>query len=252
MGMTVEQYLALHKVLFEKWTELVSKEVDEDLIAYPTADVIDQLYIEAVWKKRARILLKIHDVVPKVTDRLAKIALINEEFANEPGLSSSELKLDVQDRLEWLKKRVAKEFEKDVKTAIDRHSITSPIEQIFLMEWKAHRLDEKLGVNLEPQKSITTDAGIYIVDFKLTQVSALNDRLHVAIELDGHQFHEKAPDQVRRDKTRERAIVRSGVTVLRFSGGEVVRNARACVLEVAEFLKQRNPRKAERDSGSAG
>jgi len=238
MALSPEQYLTLHKVLFARWAELAASEVDEDLTSYRSGDVIDQLYIEAVWKKRVRILLKIHEAVPKTTDPLERLTLIEQEFADELGLPSSELKPDVATRLEWLKRRVAKDFERDVRAAIDRHSVTSPIEQIFLMEWKAQRVDEKLSVRLEPQKIITTDAGTYVVDFRLV-LPGQSSFLQVAVELDGHEFHEKEPEQVRHDKSRERAIVRSGVTVLRFSGSEVVRNARACVAEVADFITQR-------------
>jgi hypothetical protein len=188
------QYLALHKVLFAKWAELSSNELDEDLSPYRTGDVIDQLYIEAVWKKRARILLKIHEAVPQTADSLERLMLIEQEFADELGQPSSDLKPDIATRLEWLERRVAKEFERDVKAAIDRHSVTSPIEQIFLMEWKAQRVDEKLGVRLEPQKSITTDAGTYVVDFRPT-LPWQSSFVQVAVELDGHEFHEKDSKQ---------------------------------------------------------
>lgn len=60
----------------------------------------------------------------------------------------------------------------------------------------------------------------------------------VAIELDGHAFHEKTKEQVAHDKKRERAIVRAGLPVLRVSGHEIWRNARACVLEVVEYFRR--------------
>jgi very-short-patch-repair endonuclease len=57
--------------------------------------------------------------------------------------------------------------------------------------------------------------------------------LRLVVEIDGHDFHEKTRSQVAKDKARERAIVRAGYTVLRFTGSEVVRNPRKCVEEVA-------------------
>lgn len=65
-----------------------------------------------------------------------------------------------------------------------------------------------------------------------------NEIGRVVIELDGHDFHEKTKSQVPRDKMRERALINSGATVLRFSGSEVFRNPRACVEEVVSFIKE--------------
>jgi very-short-patch-repair endonuclease len=151
--------------------------------------------------------------------------------------------IDVKRRLDWLKRRIAKEFELEFTRQINTKLISSPIEQIFLLEWKFASLDSKLKVKLCPHERIATDGGSYEVDFLIVPDDQSLDRVKVAIELDGHDFHEKNKDQVRKDKARERAIVQQGVTVLRFSGSEVVRNARACVEEVAKFLS-RKPVKA--------
>ena len=52
-------------------------------------------------------------------------------------------------------------------------------------------------------------------------------------------FPEVFAFQVRADNARERAIVREGVTVLRFSGSGVTRNCQACVSEIVEFMRSR-------------
>jgi very-short-patch-repair endonuclease len=73
----------------------------------------------------------------------------------------------------------------------------------------------------------------------VTRANASDDELQLAIELDGHPFHEKSQGQVASDKRRERAIVSAGVTVLRFSGSEVVFKTRRCIEEVASYIKAR-------------
>lgn len=43
----------------------------------------------------------------------------------------------------------------------------------------------------------------------------------VAVELDGHEFHERTKEQARRDKQKDRTLQRLGYTVFRFTGAEV-------------------------------
>lgn len=76
--------------------------------------------------------------------------------------------------------------------------------------------------------------GNFRCDFWIEAPCAQNSR--VIVEIDGHDFHERTKEQVRRDKARERAIVATGVPVLRFSGSEVYESPEACVDQVQRFL----------------
>lgn len=58
----------------------------------------------------------------------------------------------------------------------------------------------------------------------------------IVIEADGHDFHEKTKDQVRRDKSRDRKMVLAGVTVLRYSGSEIFRDPGHCADEISTAL----------------
>ncbi len=156
-----------------------------------------------------------------------------------PDLPSTAMRPDVKARLDWFKRRMAKEFEVEFTRLINANTISSPIEQIFLLEWKFADLDRKLNVNLAPHEPISTDDGSYEVDFLIVSKDPTLLTVKIAIELDGHEFHEKTQQQVRKDKVRERAILKQGVTVLRFSGSEIVRNGRGCVEEVEKFLLKR-------------
>lgn len=62
--------------------------------------------------------------------------------------------------------------------------------------------------------------------------------VRVAIECDGHAFHEKTKDQVAKDKARERAIVEAGYVVIRFSGSEIWNDPMACASQA--FIIARN------------
>lgn len=55
-----------------------------------------------------------------------------------------------------------------------------------------------------------------------------------AIEIDGHDFHEKTKAQVARDKSRDRDFTFSGINTIRFTGSEVFYNAEKCLRDALE------------------
>ena len=61
-------------------------------------------------------------------------------------------------------------------------------------------------------------------------------RSAIAIELDGHDFHERTKQQAPQDRARERTIFRHGYIIHRFTGFEVYRNPRKCVEEVIQLI----------------
>lgn len=58
----------------------------------------------------------------------------------------------------------------------------------------------------------------------------------VAVECDGHDFHERTKEQASRDKKRDREILTAGFPVLRFTGSEIFKDAVACAKQVREAL----------------
>lgn len=59
----------------------------------------------------------------------------------------------------------------------------------------------------------------------------------VAIECDGHDFHEKTKQQAARDKRRDRELTFLGMPVLRFTGSEIWAGPTACARPVLEHLR---------------
>jgi very-short-patch-repair endonuclease len=61
----------------------------------------------------------------------------------------------------------------------------------------------------------------------------------LAIEIDGHDFHERTKEQAAHDKSRDRNLVALGYHTLRFTGSEVYANPGACAkqaLDIAVIL----------------
>ena len=59
----------------------------------------------------------------------------------------------------------------------------------------------------------------------------------VAIECDGHQFHERTPEQATRDRRRDRYLTIRGWRVLRFTGTEIKRDLRWCMSDVIRMMR---------------
>jgi len=81
------------------------------------------------------------------------------------------------------------------------------------------------------QAVVAPGGASYRVDFALL---VFDEKF--AIELDGHDFHERTKEQARRDKSRDRALTMAGWKVLRFTGSEVYANPLSVVdqLEAAQ------------------
>ena len=62
--------------------------------------------------------------------------------------------------------------------------------------------------------------------------------MHLAIECDGHAFHEKTKAQARKDRSRERALTYLGYRVVRFTGSEIYASPRQCAAEVMNLVME--------------
>jgi very-short-patch-repair endonuclease len=73
----------------------------------------------------------------------------------------------------------------------------------------------------------------YIVDFLLTTCFP---EIVIAIEIDGHDWHEKTKEQAQKDKERGRYLLRNGYHVIRFTGSEVYTKPDDCAKEALDTL----------------
>lgn len=58
----------------------------------------------------------------------------------------------------------------------------------------------------------------------------------LAVECDGHDFHERTKHQARRDRSRDREMANLGITVLRFTGQEIHEDAERCAWEIEGLI----------------
>lgn len=133
----------------------------------------------------------------------------------------------------------------------------SPIEEMFMLAairffgeeigWlDSSRLADLLPPKTSPPRHPYVVAapqvtiGRYRVDF-LFVAENFDGGQHicVAVECDGHEFHEKTKQQAARDKARDRDLAAAGVTVLRFTGAEIWRDPVGCADQVMELISER-------------
>ena len=224
----------------------------EQVVAQLPADLsglhlMDELYVRAYIRQLFQMMKAMADEIPpfipippKNTEEYeAHIEMIANEhpFVRKCLTNpSANLKANIAARLESAKRRAADRFVDDFRSIVDTKEITSPIEQLFLMEWKLMGVESKHDVILDPQALLESPIGTFQLDFIVRSKSDGSSRMRIGIEIDGHDFHEKTKEQATKDKRRERAIVASGVRILRFTGSEVFNHTRKCVQEVIAIL----------------
>jgi very-short-patch-repair endonuclease len=81
----------------------------------------------------------------------------------------------------------------------------------------------------------------YRIDFLLMSDGVANGVM-LAIECDGHEWHERTKQQASADRARDRELLRRGLPVIRFTGSDITYDATRCAVEVfgvAEAIRAR-------------
>ena len=86
------------------------------------------------------------------------------------------------------------------------------------------------------------DTRDYRCDFRIWRkelLAPVDCCVELAVECDGHDFHNRTPEQARRDRARDRALALAGLEAFRFTGSEIYRDARACAESAIEYMDNR-------------
>jgi very-short-patch-repair endonuclease len=135
----------------------------------------------------------------------------------------------------------------DYLRSVPNLAFDSPLEAVFWLWWMAvmqgnrHWDDMFL---LQPQEEVTVSGQRYRLDFMLIpydeEVATSKYWSPIAVELDGHEFHERTPDQVARRDQRDRALQAANWHVFHFSFKEFVNRPVDCISEVLVFARDRH------------
>lgn len=121
----------------------------------------------------------------------------------------------------------------------------SPIEKLLLLrliQYIDHYQIQygALGFDfhLQAQTEVSASKHKYRTDFMLTCFYRQeNKTVKIAIECDGHDFHEKTKEQAKRDKSRDRNLNKENIQVVRFTGSEIWASPSDCAKEVFKILE---------------
>lgn len=175
---------------------------------------------------------------------------------SEFGKGSQILKLEsVMKQVEAAVQHALRDIEGQMRGVIDfccdytdteRRPIESPLEAVFLAWFMcmARTYPGSLfspSLNLLPQHTLQLGDKRFRLDFRVTvdreADSSLAEKTRVAlpliaVELDGHDFHERTKEQVAARNERDRLLTAAGWTVFHYSGSELYRDPSRCVEEV--------------------
>ncbi len=120
----------------------------------------------------------------------------------------------------------------------------SPIESTFLSQFCAAAVDNGYGVGRTikvPSETIVVQPQARVdrfrVDF-LIWFDFFGDRIELAVECDGHHWHERTKTQAANDRARDRALQALGYEVLRFTGREINAAPAHCAFEVLNRIME--------------
>lgn len=121
----------------------------------------------------------------------------------------------------------------------------SPIEALFLASFDVlnyyssyaggHRFKITRGTPDGSEVVTQYQWGDYRIDFAFFS----NGAPKIFVECDGHDFHERTPEQAERDRGRDREYQQAGITIFRFTGRELWRDASAACYEVIKLWNER-------------
>jgi hypothetical protein len=131
----------------------------------------------------------------------------------------------------------------------------SPIEQKFLRalcviasEHDEHETDdgrpylwmmrEDYELHVFPSFMVVAGGLAYTLDFAMGNVGTIGkSRLSwsLAVECDGHDYHERTKEQAARDRQRDRALLLENVITIRFTGAELYADAERCASEAVQL-----------------
>lgn len=156
------------------------------------------------------------------------------DMIENPFIESEKLEITVKNEFDNL----INSFASGLLMSIE--SSESPIERLLGLHLKTRELTyESLADNgnyvVYPQYTVQVGTETYRIDFFIGAIYQGID-YRIAIECDGHEFHERTKEQVERDNKRARKLQQSGFIVIRFSGSEILKDPYGCAREANDII----------------
>ncbi len=118
----------------------------------------------------------------------------------------------------------------------------SPIEKLLLLVLAWDHADYRRYFDLDDltlrvQQPVKAEGNSYRIDILITVKTKTGVIKEIAVECDGHEYHERTKEQAKHDKQRDRILKRAGYTVLRYTGHEIYQDPVRCAKDVWKTLE---------------
>ena len=177
--LSLENMLKLQKAILRRYCEIAIEEMERDLLGQESLDAFDEIAVSSYLHElgeRVREAVSMPKSYRKSTTREEynlQLILAAKRFPNVADLFRSHImeesppliSSNIKERLDSIRRRVADRFARQFVETIQKHEITSPIEQVFLMEWHLSDVATKHQLSLVPQAPIEVTDGTFFLDF---------------------------------------------------------------------------------------
>ena len=117
----------------------------------------------------------------------------------------------------------------------------SPIEQILWIALNFCTLNTGKHYVFAEQVEVEANGKEYRLDFLYEEyyMDIIDNPLHLAIECDGHDFHEKTKEQVEKRNKRDMDLKLAGYDILHYSGSQIFKNPIKCAMEILDYIDKK-------------
>jgi very-short-patch-repair endonuclease len=95
------------------------------------------------------------------------------------------------------------------------------------MIWLDEDAEHRRGIYLYAAVSVLTYRADFLLELGVRKL---------AIECDGHEFHDRTKQQAAYDRARDRELLRIGIPTIRFTGSEIIHSPERCAEESYQCL----------------
>lgn len=105
-------------------------------------------------------------------------------------------------------------------------------------EFRSIEIYPQAQIRAPSEDTLRADFVVGAFRASLRRQKASLQSMHLVVECDGHEFHEKTKEQAAKDKWRDRQFAELGYRVLRFSGSEIYKDPKGAAESVARIISR--------------
>jgi hypothetical protein len=100
-----------------------------------------------------------------------------------------------------------------------------------------HGLCDEIRIESDEQYiEATMYLDVRVLSYRLDFVIEINSKYLLAIECDGHDFHDRTKQQAAYDRSRDRELLKIGIVTARFTGSEIHHSPSRCASDIWQIV----------------